>query len=292
MSIIYSFISCYLLTTAWVLLWLYSTSRRKILLILSGLRALKRKLKGKEELGEMMPWSCGTVNSSPNSSTPCNLQDTGRAVLLYIIMLRLSLLGRIKKVGWRERNPKLSTVAYFIIEAPFFWENSSWFFFFKFTFESVNWAIVIRVPWITAVYVGTCAAKSCQSANACFPTPTLAERPSTKAQWPQAQDCLWSGKSSRPSFVLLLLGTTKASTPCRVEKYLNVSRESRVKLSDSISAILPVSGSVWGSWLGGPTDMWWPAYHAWNWIGPQPPDMSYCESPASLSSRGTCFPCI
>lgn len=201
--------------------------------------------------------------------------------------------GQDKK-GWVKREKSQ------IIHCGIFYHWSSFllrkffmvFFFFKFTFESVNWAIVIRVPWITAVYVGTCAAKSCQSANACFPPPTLAERPSTKAQWPQAQDCLWSGKSSRPSFVLLLLGTTKASTPCRVEKYLNVSRESRVKLSDSISAILPVSGSVWGSWLGGPTDMWWPAYHAWNWIGPQPPDMSYCESPASLSSRGTCFPCI
>lgn len=134
MSIIYSFISCYLLTTAWVLLWLYSTSRRKILLILSGLRALKRKLKGKEELGEMMPWSCGTVNSSPNSSTPCNLQDTGRAVLLYIIMLRLSLLGRIKKVGWRERNPKLSTVAYLDFMKLLSFEKILHVFFFQIHF--------------------------------------------------------------------------------------------------------------------------------------------------------------
>lgn len=65
----------------------------------SGFLALKCKLRGIEELGEMMPSSCGTLNSSPKSSAPCSLQDTGRAVLLCSITLRLSCLERKLEEG-------------------------------------------------------------------------------------------------------------------------------------------------------------------------------------------------
>lgn len=38
--------------------------------------------------------------------------------------------------------------------------------------------------------------------------------------------------------------------------------------------------------------MWWPGYHAGNGTGPQPRDLNCYESPVSLCSLGTSFPCI
>lgn len=74
------------------------TSSRSTFLMWSGLLALKCRVTGRDDFGGMMPWSCGTVNSSPNSSTPCSLQDTGRAVLFRRVTERLSCLkGRETK---------------------------------------------------------------------------------------------------------------------------------------------------------------------------------------------------
>lgn len=77
----------------------FLTSRRKIFLMWSGFLALKCKVRGRDELGETTPSSWDTLNSSPNSSRPCSLQDTGKAVLLRRFTLQLANLeSRMKKI--------------------------------------------------------------------------------------------------------------------------------------------------------------------------------------------------
>lgn len=94
-----------MLVSACLLLYFHFTSRRKIFLMWTCFLAVKCKVREQEELGEMTPWSCGTVNSSPNSSTPCNLQDAGRAVLLCSVTLRvLHLEGWMEEGRWVEQS--------------------------------------------------------------------------------------------------------------------------------------------------------------------------------------------
>lgn len=273
----------------------------------SGLLALKCKLRGKEELDEMMPWSCGTLNSSPNSSTPCSLQDTGRAVLLCSATLRLSRLERRmnegRKSGEKYRGTNDNLCNWCTVFWLYIWPLEAYCIDYLFgggftvlceNHFSSYYGKVICLPWYSILYFGTCAAKFCQSESACFPASALAERPSRRGQWWQALDCPWYSKRHCPSFAPVWLGRPTLSTPSRTEEYLHVPMllQSPVFLTLNVCHTLSMKVSVKRQCYGtcfslgfrvmaGGSSRYvaaWVSCWKWNWTSASRPELLWITS--------------